>query len=67
MNEPWLIYLLFFVSAALMVLFAHRYYTAEYTAKRQINRRLSLIEQTGDQKEALAILRRERGIGAGDR
>jgi tight adherence protein B len=45
---------------------AHRYYSREYTAKREVNRRLSLIEKTGDQKQALAILRRERGIAAGD-
>lgn len=66
MNQPWLVYLLFFTSAALMVLFAHRYYNKDYTAKRQVNRRLSLIEQTGDPRQALAILRRERGIAAGD-
>jgi tight adherence protein B len=66
MNEPWLVYLLSFLSAALLVLFAHRYYSREYTAKREVNRRLSLIEKTGDQKQALAILRRERGIAAGD-
>ncbi len=66
MNEPWLIYLLVFVSAALMVVFIHRYYSRDYAARRQINRRLSLIEQTGDQREALAILRRERGIAGSD-
>lgn len=67
MNEPWIVYLLFFASAALMVLFAHRYYSGEYTAKQQVNHRLSLIEQTGDPMEVLAILRRERGIVPGDK
>lgn len=65
MKDPRLVYLLFFASAALMVLFAHRYYSRDYAAKRQVNHRLSLIEQAGDKKEVLAILRRERGIGTG--
>jgi tight adherence protein B len=66
MNEPWLVYLLFFISAALMVVFVHRYYSRDYEAKRQVNRRLSIIEQTGNQGEALAILQGERGIVAGE-
>lgn len=63
MTEPLLIPLLVFVSAALLVAFVYRYYSQEFAAKRAINRRLSLIEATGDQKEVLTMLRRERGIG----
>jgi tight adherence protein B len=59
----WLVPLLVFFSAALLVGFAYRYYNQEYVAKRTINRRLSLIETTRDHKEVLTILRRERGIG----
>jgi tight adherence protein B len=62
MNEPWLALLLVFASAALAVLFVHRFISRDYAAKREVNRRLSLIEQIGDQREALAILRRERGV-----
>jgi tight adherence protein B len=65
MHEPWPIYLLFFASAALLVLSVHRYYGRDYAAKRQVNRRLALIEQTGDERKVLAILRRERGMIAG--
>jgi tight adherence protein B len=64
MNDTWLAELLFFLSASLLVVFLHRYYTRDYAAKEQINRRLSTIEQTGDQREALAILQRERGFGS---
>ena len=66
MTAPWLVSLLFFASAALMVGFAYRYYSQDYTAKRKVNRRLSLIEKTGDPGKALAILRSERGITSGD-
>jgi tight adherence protein B len=57
---------MFFVAAALVVVFMYRYYSQDYTAKRKVNRRLSLIEKTGDAKEVLTILRRERGIFAGN-
>jgi tight adherence protein B len=63
MTEPWIVPLFVFLSAALLVGFAYRYYSQDFAAKRKINRRLSLIEETGDQKQALTILRRERGIG----
>lgn len=63
MTDTFLVPLLVFVSAALLVAFLYRYYSQDYVAKRAINRRLSLIEATGDQKEVLAMLRRERGIG----
>jgi tight adherence protein B len=53
------------MSAALMVAFAYRYYSQDYTVKQKVNRRLSLIEKTGDQTQALAILRSERGISTG--
>jgi tight adherence protein B len=66
MNDSSLVYILFFTSAVLMVLFVHRYYYRDYKAKRQVNRRLSLIEQTGNQAGTLAILQRERGIVARD-
>jgi tight adherence protein B len=66
MTRAALVSLLFFASAALMVAFAYRYYRQDYTAKRKINRRLSLIEKIGDQREVLAILRREHGVATGD-
>lgn len=66
MTGPWLVSLLFFAAAALVVAFMYRYYSQDYTAKRKVNRRLSLIEKIGDPEEVLTILRRERGIFAGD-
>jgi tight adherence protein B len=57
---------MFFAAAALVVAFMYRYYSQDYTAKRKVNRRLALIETTGDGREVLTILRRERGIFAGD-
>jgi tight adherence protein B len=66
MTGPWLVSLLFFTAAVLVVAFIYRYYSQDYAAKRKVNRRLSLIEKIGDQKEVLTILRRERGIFAGD-
>lgn len=66
MTSATLVSLLFFAAAALMVAFAYRYYSQDYTAKRKVNRRLSLIETIGDQREVLAILRREHGVASGD-
>jgi tight adherence protein B len=66
MTGPSLVSLMFFAAAALLVAFVYRYYSQDYTAKRKVNRRLSLIEKTADPKEVLTILRRERGIFAGD-
>ncbi len=63
MNSPLIVPLLVFVSAGLLVAFLYRYFTQEFVAKRAINRRLSLIAATGDQKVVLTMLRRERGIG----
>jgi tight adherence protein B len=66
MTGPSLVSLMFFAAGALVVAFMYRYYSRDYTAKQKVNRRLSLIEKTGNPKDALTILRRERGIFAGD-
>jgi tight adherence protein B len=66
MTGTSLVSLMFFAAGALVVAFMYRYYSQDYTAKQKVNRRLSLIEKTGDPKEVLTILRRERGIFAGD-
>ncbi len=63
MERDTLVYLLFFLSAALFTLGAHRYYAKDRKAAKEINRRLAVLETTADRKEALDLLRRERGLG----
>ncbi len=62
----WLIYILVFASAVLLVLGLHRYFTRDRSFKKKINRRLTLLEDNSNQEEILDILRRERGIASGE-
>jgi tight adherence protein B len=61
MNEELFIYLLFFMSAAFLILGVYQYYARDHATQKKINRRMALIETTASQAEALQILRRERG------
>lgn len=62
MDNSSLVYLLFFVSTVLVIFSAYNYFAKERVARRAINRRLAVLESTGNNTEALDILRRERGI-----
>ena len=62
MDGTSLAYLLIFVSTMLVVLSTYNYFAKERVARLAINRRLSVLDETGNNTEALNILRQERGI-----
>lgn len=62
MDSSTLAYLLFFVSTVLVIFSAYNYFAKERVARQAVNRRLFVVESTGNNIEALNILRRERGI-----
>lgn len=62
MSAHWLFYLLVFVSATLLVSGGWRYFAADRKQTKRVNRRLAVFEATADHRQALDILKRERGI-----
>lgn len=62
MSDYWIVYLLFFTSASLLTIGGYNYYVKDRGAQKVVNRRLSVIETMPDRYQALAVLRRERGV-----
>lgn len=64
MTKHLLVYLLVFVSAALLSFGAYNYYSRERKTQEKINRRISVVEETEDRVSPVKV-RRERGPEGG--
>lgn len=65
MTKHFLVYLLVFLSTAMLCLGAWTYYTRERKTKDKINRRIAIVEETDNRENLPGKLRRERSAEGG--